>query len=256
MNLTFTINALLDATTAKLDRAIMEPVFAEFVNLERRFYLGDWGPAECDSGRFCEALVTPLGVLDRGLVVKQSPGKFAESLVNHDTSHQLSNTDRRNLSRSIASVYEIRSSRNSVHLSPEYTADYVDSMFVLSACKWLLCELVRLSVGLTNEETARHLRGITQLGDPIVFEIEGRSVIMRTDLSAPQELLLLLLHQPGYFATKVSLINLADGYHTAKAVGTALGRLEVKREVVKDSAGRYHLTTLGKKAALSLVLPK
>jgi hypothetical protein len=234
---------------------MIEVVFEEYVNLESRFYLGDWSPAECNAGRFCEALVPPLSMLDRGFVTKQTPSVFAEKLLNPDIEHRLNAVDRKNMARTIASVYEIRSSRNSVHLASAYTADYVDSMFVLSACKWILCEVVRLLTGQANEQTARLLRGIAQLGDPVVFEVDGRPVVMRTDLSAPQEILLLLLHRPGYTATKADLVSFAAGYHKANAIGTALSRLEAKREIIRSTDGQYHLSPLGKTSALKL-LPK
>lgn len=192
-------------------------------------------------------------MLDRGIAPNQSPGVFAQKLVNPDIHHKLDGNDRKNLSRVMASVYEIRSSRNSVHLAPDYTADYVDSMYVLSSCKWLLCEFVRLATGQHNEKTAQLLRGMAQLGDPIIFEAGGRAVIMRTGLSAPQEIVLLLLHRPGYQAKKSELVSLAEGYHAANAISTALNRLLNRREVVKTADGTYYLSTLGKRAALKLL---
>lgn len=253
MKLTPTLDVLLDGLCTDLDRRLVEPVFEEYASLEQRYYLGDWSPAACDAGRFCEALVAPLGMLDRGMIPKQSPGEFAQKLVNPDIPHSLAGADRKNLSRVIDSVYEIRSSRNSVHLAPGYTADYVDSMYVLSSCKWMLCELVRLATGQSNEETARLLRGIAQLGDPIIFEVAGRAVVMRTDLSAPQQILLLLLHRPGYQAKKSELVALAEGYLSSNNVNVALGRLEDRREVVRSSDGFYHLSPLGMPAALKLI---
>jgi hypothetical protein len=253
MKLTPTLDALLDAISVQLDRSLVEPVFEEYAGVEQRFYMGDWSPAECNAGRFCEALVAPLGMLDRGIVPNQSPGKFAQKLVNQDIPHKLDSNDRKNISRVIASVYEIRSSRNSVHLAPGYTADYVDSMYVLSSCKWMLCEFVRLATGKNNEETARLLRGIAQLGDPVIFEVAGRAVVMKTDLSAPQEILILLLNRPGYQAKKSELISLLDGYIAPNNISMSLRRLHDRREVVKSSAGTYHLSTLGKQSALQLL---
>jgi hypothetical protein len=192
-------------------------------------------------------------MLDRGTAFGQTPNEFVKKLLNPDISHSLDGVDRKNLSRVISSVYEIRSSRNAVHLAPGYTADYVDSMLTLSSCKWLLCEFVRLSSGQANSVTADMLRGIAQLGDPVVFEIEGRPVIMRTDLSAPQEVLLLLFHRPGYRATKAELVGYSEGFHRPNSVGMAISRLEAKREIVKSSDGYYHLSHLGRTAALKLL---
>lgn len=253
MQLTTSLSALLDQIALSIDRDMVEPVFLEYSALERRFYLGDWSPAECDAGRFCESLIGPLSLIDRGITPKLSPKEFADKLLNRDIQHNLSGVDRKNIARVISAVYEVRSSRNSVHLAPEYTADYVDSMFVLSACKWLLCEFTRLVTGQKNEQTAKLLRGIAQLGDPVVFEVDDRPVVMRTELSAPQEILLLLLHRPGYCATKAELVSFASGYHKPTAISTALSRLEVRREVVRSATGQYHLSPLGKSTALKML---
>jgi len=236
-----------------VDRKFIELVVAEFASLEKRYYFGDWSPAECDAGRFCEALVNPLSLLDRGSTTNQSPSVFAGKLVNPDIAHKLLPADRKNISKIMLAVYEIRSSRNSVHFAPGYSADYVDSMVTVASCKWLLCEFVRLASGRPDEQTAELLRGLSQLGDPVIFEIEGRPIVMRTGLSAPQEILLLLLHRPGYAATKLELIEYAAPYHTSKSITVSLSRLVDKRQVALSKSGKYHLTTLGRNAALQAI---
>ncbi len=253
MQLSDALKALIDSMSPIVDRKFIELVFAEFASLEKRYYFGDWSPAECDAGRFCEALVNPLSLLDRGSTTTQSPSVFATKLVNVDIPHNLSASDRKNLSKVMMSVYEIRSSRNSVHFAPGYSADYVDSMVTVASCKWLLCELVRLASGRPNEETAKLLRGLAQLGDPVIFELEGRPIVMRLGLSATQEILLLLLHRPGYASTKSDLIEYAAPYHSAKSVGISLNRLEAKRQIARSKDGAYCLTTLGRDAALQLL---
>lgn len=253
MVLSESLTALIDSMSPTVEKKYVEQVFAEFVNLERRYYFGDWGPAECDAGRFCEALVNPLNLLNRGTTTTQSPSVFATKLVNVDIDHNLNRTDRKNLSKMMLSVYEIRSSRNSVHFAPGYSADCVDSVVTVASCKWLLCELVRLVSGQSNEQTAKLLRGLAQLGDPVIFELDGRPIIMRLGLSAPQEILILLLHRPGYAATKSELIQYAAPYHSAKSIGISLPRLESKRQVALSTDGKYYMTTLGRDAALKLL---
>lgn len=236
-----------------VDPLLVQQLFSEYMELERRYYFGDWSPAECNAGRFCEALVSPLSLLDRGFSTNQSPSVFADKLVNPDVPHNLNPVDRRNISKMMLSIYEIRSSRNSVHFAPGYSADYVDSMVTMASCKWLLCEFIRLGSGTPNQKTAELLRGLAQLGDPIIFEVQGRPVVMRTGLSAPKELLLLLLHRPGYSATKSELVEFAAPYHSQKSVAVSLGRLVKNKQVAQTNDGRYHLTTLGRDAALQLL---
>jgi hypothetical protein len=187
------------------------------------------------------------------MTTNQKPGVFAAKLMNPDIQHHLSSTDRRNTSKMMLSVYEIRSSRNSVHFAPGYSADYLDSMVTLASCKWLLCEFVRLASGRPNQQTAELLRGLAQLGDPVIFEIEGRPIVMLTGLSAPQEILLLLLHRPGYSATKTELVEFAAPYHTSKSIAVSLSRLADKKQVAMSKNGRFHLTTLGRDAAMQLL---
>lgn len=95
------IDSIIGQMPNSLDRASIELIFLEFSEIERRFMYGDWSPSECNAGRFCEALVRPLSLFDRGIETNHSPSVFADKLLNPDIDHAIRSTDRRNLARVI-----------------------------------------------------------------------------------------------------------------------------------------------------------
>jgi len=120
---------------------IIDPNFASaivdnYVEMEQRFFAGDWQPAELDGGRLCEAIARALYQLDCGYVMNtELPGNLCDWLedFNNKRTHNLSDTDRRHFCKAIRLVYKFRSDRGAVHISTSYTANEMDSVLMLHA---------------------------------------------------------------------------------------------------------------------------
>jgi hypothetical protein len=133
---------------------IVDPTFAQsaiesYIEMQQRFLAGDWGPTELDAGRLCEAVSRALYQMDSGTVThSQLPQEIRRKLLDEDgvtRSHVLGQKDRLHITKAIDTVYKFRSDRGAVHISPTYTADYMDSMLVVHVGKWILAEFLRLA---------------------------------------------------------------------------------------------------------------
>jgi hypothetical protein len=72
---------------------IVDPNFASaivenYVEMEQRFFAGDWQPAELDGGRLCEAISRALYQLDCGYVMNtELPGTLCDWLEDFNNKH-------------------------------------------------------------------------------------------------------------------------------------------------------------------------
>src|SRR5437667_7113843 len=93
---------------------IVDPTFASamvdsYVEMQQRFFAGDWQPSELDGGRVCEAVARACYQLDSGTVThSQLPKEVCEKLEDERNlhTHNLDAKARRHISRAIMLVYK------------------------------------------------------------------------------------------------------------------------------------------------------
>src|SRR5207247_7086318 len=84
--------------------------------------------------------------------------------------------------------------RAAVHIYPTYSANYMDSMLVLHAGKWLMAEFLRLSLQQDRESVAQLIEQLVQLQHSLIHELDGKPLVLVKGIAAPDEVLLLLFH--------------------------------------------------------------
>lgn len=180
-----------------IDPSLADAAVASYVEMQQRFLAGDWQPSELDGGRLSEAIARCCYQIDSGTVThSQLPNELCEK-IDDDRSlhtHTLSAHDRGHICRTIRLVYKFRSARGSVHISPEYTADYMDSMLMVHAGKWIFAEFLRLAWTKDKAVIAETIAQIVQLEYSLIHELEGMPLVLDPNVSAPEEILLLLNH--------------------------------------------------------------
>ena len=105
----------------------------------------------------CEVASRAIYQLDCGTIThSQLPGELCEKIEDTENKrpHTLAVTDRHHLCKAIGLVYKFRSARGPVHVSPNYTANYMDSMLVLHVAKWILAEFLRIAWNADREVIA------------------------------------------------------------------------------------------------------
>lgn len=232
-----------------LDATLASKMLDEFISLERRFVLRDWEPAELDGGQFCEILARIFYHLDSGnLSLTRSVDDCLSYLENDATPHQIN--PRHNAlhpARVIRTAYKFRSQRGAVHISPTYEANHMDAKFIIEAVRWLMNETLRLFWRGDREKVAAAVREILQFEAPCVGRFEDAILVQRTDLSADEEVLVLLHYAGESGFTRKELGQFAQ--FSPPAITSSLQRLTSpqSRQVIQVAKGRYRLTDLGEK---------
>jgi hypothetical protein len=243
---------------------IVDPSFAEaivdsYTEMQQRFFAGDWQPSELDGGRLCEAVARATYELDSGTVThSQLPKELCEKLEDEQNlrTHKLDPKARRHIARCIMLVYKFRSDRGSVHISPEYTANEMDSILMVHAGKWIFAEFLRVAWNADRKVIAETIADIIQLEHSLIHELDGTPLILDQKVSAPEEVLLLLNHAEGHKFPKDKLTQLAKN-NTSASVGTAISRLTTSNEIrTTGVGGELALTPKGQKRVIEKIIPK
>ena len=242
------LSSVLDADLARL-------TVESYVDMQQRFLAGDWGPAELDGGRLCEAVSRCLLQLDTGVVSdKLLPAKVREVLLDDKRAHNLNHKDRYHIAKMIEAVYKLRSDRGAVHISPTYTANGMDAMLVLHAGKWIFAELLRLALHHDRKTVGGIIEQLVQMEHSLVHELDGRPLVLAKDATVPEEVLLLLYHAPNNRWSRAKLRS--HSTHKPDTVNVAISRLIQQKDIRVASDGEVALTPNGQKRIREIIVPR
>jgi hypothetical protein len=240
---------LVSELDKSIEKSLAELLVLEFLSLEKRYLLGDWEPASLDGGQFCEVLSRILYHLDSGnLDPSRSVDDCAKYIENNQVTHSIQPRKiATHFLKVIKAVYKFRSDRGAIHISPHYTANEMDAKLIAEGVRWCFSEFLRLYWNTDREKVASAIREICQFDVPSVARYGAKVVVLRTNLQAEEELLVLLYNakEAGYSRRELG----QHAMHTPQNITRALQKLEsgAVRQVVKLENGQYVLTHLGSK---------
>jgi hypothetical protein len=244
-------DTLIARLAPPLDQQLTEQLVKDFISEERRFIQRDWEPAQLDGGQFCEVLARILyhqdsGNLDRGREFNKSLSYIWDE--HNQNKHSMGRTDALHLSKVLRTIYKFRSQRGGVHISPTYEPNHMDSKIIIEMVRWCFAETLRLFwTGVDREHVAKAIRELLSFDVPCIGRFEDVIMVQRTDLSAEEEVLVLLHYagEQGFTRTEVGKYAMVSPASVTGALQT-LTAADV-REVVKLPSGRFRLTDLGSK---------
>lgn len=258
--LTMSIDSLAEKISPPLDRKLVNTFLKEFAELERRFALNDWGPVALDGGQFAEVASRIIYHIDSG---KLSPGKsldsclsYVESESNKHSAEHFSRRDALHLCKVLRLIYKFRSQRGAIHIDPHYTANELDSTLILSLSRWVLSDILRIFCKEDRKEVAKSIREIIKYPIPSIFEIDGRALVLHTDCTVHEEILL-LLHNSGEAGLSRKEIG-KSAIKSASAITESIQRLESSRyrQIIQNAEGKYILTPNGIKRVHGILSEK
>jgi hypothetical protein len=237
------------------DAVLVRQSIESYADIQQRFLAGDWGPTELNAGRLCEALSRCLYQLDTGRIShSRSVGDVRKYLVDETQAHNLGSKDRFHIVKVIELVYKLRSDRGAVHISSDYSANYMDSMLVLHAAKWMLAEFLRLAWRRDEETIAATIAQLVQLDHSLIHELDGKPLVLARGIPATEEILLLLNHAPGN-RLKPSELQEQVTNQSPNNISTAINRLIAKKDI-RRIADEVALTPNGQQKIMKEILPK
>jgi hypothetical protein len=240
-------SAMLAALSPPLDHLLASQLLDEFVSAERRFIQRDWEPAELDGGQFAEIAARVLYHRDSGnLSHTKDFGECLKYLEDDKAQHgMLPRHDALHVARVLRTIYKFRSQRGAVHISPSYKANHMDAKFIVEAVRWTMNEILRIFWSGDREKAARAIRELLQFDVPSVGVFEDLILVQRTDLTAEEEILVLL-----HFAGEQGFSRVELGRYVqrpASSISNGIKKLASPelRQVILVSSERYRLTDLG-----------
>lgn len=240
---------LLTELSPPLDHLLCTQLLDEFISSERRYIQRDWEPGQLDGGQFAEVAARIFYHLDSGNL-NRSKGfdecaKYIESdqvthaiIPRHDSLHVI---------RTLRTIYKFRSQRGAVHISPTYKPNHMDSKLVVECVRWVMNETLRIFWTGDREAVARAIRELLQFDVPVVGVFGDIVLVQRTDLSAEEEILVLLHYagDDGFSRNALGRAALCSASRVTESLKKLLSAN--MRQVVQLSNGNYRLTDLGSK---------
>lgn len=242
-------NFIVHHISPPLDSLLTKQLIDEFVSMERHYIQRDWEPTELDGGQFSEILARILYHIDSGnLNQSKSLDDCLKYIENEQVSHTIKpRNDASHLARVLRTIYKFRSQRGAVHISPHYTPNHMDSKFMIESVRWCINEVLRIFWQGDREKVAKTIRELLQFDIPCIGQFEDILLVQRTDLTAEEEILVLL-----HYAGEIGFSRYELGRYTqysASSVTKALQKLSSSqyRQIIVLSNERYRLTDLGSK---------
>jgi hypothetical protein len=243
---------LIAQLSPPLDLNLTRTLVDELISLERRFIQRDWEPAQLDGGQFCEVLARILYHQDS---TNLSPAKDIGDCLKYieddkgQNKHAMSpRHDALHVVKVLRTTYKFRSQRGGVHISPTYKPNHMDSKVIMDMVRWCFAETLRMFWKSSDrEQVAKAIRELLQFDVPCIGQFEDVIVVQRTDLSAEEEVLVLLHYAGEQGFTRKDLGKYA--MVSPASVTSVLQKLtsSASREVIRLKSSNYRLTELGSK---------
>ncbi len=241
-----------------VDSAFAQAIVDGYVEMQQRFLAGDWKPAELNGGRLCEAVSRALYQLDSGAITHSDlPGALCDLLedFNKKRTHKLAEGDRRHFCKAIRLLYKLRSDRGAVHISPVYTANYMDSMLVLHVGKWMFAEFLRLAWTADKQMIADTIAQLVQLQHTLIHELDGQPLVLACGIPASDEILLLLNHAAGNRLSRAAIREYARLQKTG-TLNAAITKLIAGRQIRPAENADLVLTPRGQQRVMNEIIPR
>jgi hypothetical protein len=238
---------LLASLSPPFDHLLCTQLLDEFVSSEKRFIQRDWEPAELDGGQFCEILARILYHQDTSALSRDKPfDDCCKRLESEQATHIIDpRRDVLHLVRVLRTVYKFRSQRGAVHISSTYTPNHMDAKLVIESIRWAMNETLRMFWNGDRESVAKAIRELLQFDVPSIGVFEQTLLVQRTDLTADEELLVLLhfAGEDGFSRKQLGIF----AKRTPPVVTRALQKLVAPdcRQIISLAKGNYRLTDLG-----------
>ena len=130
----------------------------------------------------------------------------------------------------------------------------MDATLIAANVKWMFAEFLRLAWKRDRKEVVAIIEAIIQLEHPLIHELDGKPLVLTNQLSASEEILVLLQHLPSGRLTRSSLREAID--KDPSTINRAISRLKTDKEIRISDAEEVVITPLGQKHLHEEIFPK
>lgn len=240
---------LMSQLSPPVDAQLAQDLIDEFISQEKRFIQCDWEPSQLDGGQFCEILARIVYHQDSENLNTSKKFEECVSYVENDqVPHAIRpRQDAIHLVKVAKTIYKFRSQRGAIHISPNYKPNHMDSKVVADMVRWAFAETLRMFWSGDREQVAKAIRELLQFDVPAIGKFEDVLLVQRTDLSASEEILVLLHYagERGFSRQELGKFVMQPSQRVSDALKMLTS--PSARQVILLTSGRYCLTDLGSK---------
>lgn len=228
-----------------IEGEIINRVIEEYREVKKAYFFGNYEEVIKHAGKFSEVILALIESKVSGKSVNLDKVNFDElykKLVNHPKSSATDEILTLAMPRVAQSVYTLRSKKDVVHVKT-VDPNFIDSVYCVTACDWMLSEIALLFLKADEREICELINSVLKKKIPLIEEFEdGTIVILKKDLLRSDEILLTLYyHYPRRLPNSdlEKILKLPS-----KSIYVYLKRLEDERLIHRTEDGSK-LTQLG-----------
>jgi hypothetical protein len=251
------IHKLLPSIPKVLSKALDK----HYKKIKENFIEGKYGPSELNGAKFSEVIIrilqwhtstnhsyTPLGTRIRN---------FDQATKNFENKSNFPDSIRFHIPRTLNVLYTIRNKRGVGHVAGDVDSNHMDALFVVSACDWILAELVRIFHNISISEAQDIIESIITIKIPLVWDIEGRKRVLQKDMPYRDKVLVLLYSEYPNPIEVRSLFNWTEHSNISNFRRDVLKSLHEDKLVEYDkNKSEVHLSPVGKKKVEEEIINK
>jgi hypothetical protein len=128
-------------------------------------------------------------------------------------------------------------------------------MLIVHACKWILAEFLRLAWNQDRKLVGEIIAQLVQLEHSLVHELDGKPLVLANNISAPEEILLLLYRAPNNRLGRNDIRTYA-ALQKPENLSVAITRLVRSRDIRPVEGDEVALTPNGQKRVHDVIVPK
>jgi len=212
--------------SSSIDATLVGHLLEHYQELKQKFFLGQCEPSELNCGKFIEVAIRILEYITKGSYTPFGGDISLDALakeLEQMPKDKFYDSIRIHIPRILRAVYDIRSKRGVAHKG-EINPNLMDATFVVSACDWIMAELVRLYHLGDPNEAQRIIDSIVERKLPIIEEFGDELKVLNPELPVADKILLILYKKhPNYVSTNDlrKWIKTQSGY-----INRVLGKLD------------------------------
>lgn len=192
-----------------IPKQVLERLEKSYNSTKKNFRENRFEPSELNGAKFCEAVFrllewhTSKSYMPFGSKI----GDFSQAVRRFENMSKFPDSVRFHIPKILDALYGIRNKRGVGHLGGDVDPNYIDAVFVVSACDWVMAELVRIFHGLSTEEAQRLVQNLVTKKLPIIWHIGDLKRVLAVDLSFKDKALALLYDEHPHSVNETDLFK-------------------------------------------------
>lgn len=177
---------------------ISDKLLESFSDVQKNFYLDKHRYSGLEAGHFVESVrrFLELKLFGNYTPLDKDLPHFNEVELQKYAQKSGNESYRILIPRALFSIYTLRNKRGIGH-SSSTNASKIDTSYILSACKWVLAEIIRIESGANSKDCEQLILKIVDRDIPLVWKTDKFTAITDPALNTKQKCLIYLLDQDG-----------------------------------------------------------